>query len=692
MFNLLSSALQSAVETLLVEEHAEILIQGGGKEETGSQTEPGPCMETVLENRMFGKLAQRARDDWPSGFKCHVLKFFIELLDIGIPASLLPHKAIFGPLMETIQVCGETNASPYEKEELEFLKAMSLKLKRFSDLAPCFLIPLNADSENPQEESKVVDPENAYFPIVRSFLCLMLSADYWISLEASHALLEFASCLDDWLCPALVAPVHVTFPEQRKCCTSLPEFLIERMVESFVELPKNLDPDKLEESNWRLRVEPEDEDWLQDLKHLGVKAKNVWETVDTTVTKVVDDALGAAGQSANRIAKEAFDFLSRGFQQLQFELDLKEAPDDEDVPVSDEPMESPSHVLEPTSRKVLSYLSRLDLADVFAASTPSLAAKQIGSCFGVTFLRDAIERRLFDPDPAVALLATSHLTKVVQQVSSGVLLKEISDWLLGANRLPEIRGKPCHLLKALLLERCRQSEDIALALETLRLFEVLLQKPCEDIIFNLVLANLVDRRYVNVDKLMNQCSSWSDEEEEREKKRAENGAFSPNSTPRSRTLAPTKIQRIVNEFLDMVPDCLRSSGEDDAGPAGATYEQYLADAHRQTRNALSQCRSFAWPREATSNAEDSKTTVREHDENSSSDSRPESDRSLSGAACDKSPFYEGSFLEMILDRFDNILDQIQIVGSEAPLKVAVNTVWATWDESLLWSRVRLTSM
>jgi hypothetical protein len=58
------------------------------------------------------------------------------------------------------------------------------------------------------------------------------------------------------------------------------------------------------------------EDWLDDLRHLQDKAKEVWETVDGTVSRVVDGAIDAAGQSAGKL----FDMLNRGIQQLQFEL------------------------------------------------------------------------------------------------------------------------------------------------------------------------------------------------------------------------------------------------------------------------------------------------------------------------------------------------------------------------------------
>ncbi len=49
---------------------------------------------------------------------------------------------------------------------------------------------------------------------------------------------------------------------------------------------------------------------------------------------------------------------------------------------------------------------------------------------------------------------------------------ELSSWLLGSSRAPETRGGEVHPLKQVLLARCAQNTDVALALETMRLFEV----------------------------------------------------------------------------------------------------------------------------------------------------------------------------------------------------------------------------
>lgn len=85
----------------------------------------------------------------------------------------------------------------------------------------------------------------------------------------------------------------------------------------------------------------------------------------------------------------------------------------------------------------------------------------------------------------------------------------------------------------------------------------------------------------------------------------------------SRTMAPTNIARIVNAWLYLIPEDLRS-GSDSAKDSG--YEQYVRNAECQVAAAFSACEGFRWPREAT---------FPERSDASSSDSRPEAEAASS---------------------------------------------------------------
>lgn len=101
----------------------------------------------------------------------------------------------------------------------------------------------------------------------------------------------------------------------------------------------------------------------------------------------------------------------------------------------------------------------------------------------------------------------------------------------------------------------------------------------------------------------------------------------------SRTFAPAQIHRILNCFLLLLPEEIKSCEESDSG-----YDAYIADAHRQYQEVLAVSESWDWPSEPLSD---------EHqgpEEDQSSDSQPEAEGG----------FQEGPFLAMLLDRIENM--------------------------------------
>ena len=178
------------------------------------------------------------------------------------------------------------------------------------------------------------------------------------------------------------------------------------------------------------------------------------------------------------------------------------------------------------------------------------------------------------------------ITQCWVHVKSETLADEFSHWLFGYNREPELNGVITHPLKHSLLRLCLQ-EGQSLKLEALSLFDVILERPCDPILQSLVLGSLCHRGYYNASLAESSINSWSDEEDERE--RSKNSASLEHLTPTrrqrqsspmtalSRTLAPSNIARVINAWLYMVPDDLRTS--DAAKDAG--YEQYVKNAQVQ---------------------------------------------------------------------------------------------------------------
>ena len=243
---------------------------------------------------------------------------------------------------------------------------------------------------------------------------------------------------------------------------------------------------------------------------------------------------------------------------------------------------------------------------------------------------------------------------------------------------PELPGIAVTPVKGRLLELC-QEEDPRVAIEAWRFFDTLLDRPCQPILQGLILRNLETRAYFqNYFEESSHMTSWSDEEDEREKLRgARKDSVSSSSgteitpskqpltqiqstkrtvhatghgatltIPRipSRTLAPSNINKIIKAWLQLVPDELMSNEEDSPGKILAnaisfSYEQYVANAETQVGNALEICQGFEWPLEAT---------WLQDRETASYDSKPEVD-------FDHKTFYEGDFMSTILDGIENMI-------------------------------------
>ena len=171
-------------------------------------------------------------------------------------------------------------------------------------------------------------------------------------------------------------------------------------------------------------------------------------------------------------------------------------------------------------------------------------------------------------------------------------------------------------------------------------------------------------------------TSWSDEEDEREKLRGnrhdsmsssglDGGTPSKqHSTKRtihasghgvtltipqipSRTLAPSNINKIIKAWLQLVPEELKANEEGSPGTVlvhaiSSGYEQYVANAETQITNAFETCQGFEWPLEATWLNQDRETA--------SSDSKPEVD-------LDQKKFYEGDFMSTILDAVESMIER-----------------------------------
>ncbi|XP_060839803.1 FHF complex subunit HOOK interacting protein 2A-like isoform X1 [Rhopalosiphum padi] len=96
-------------------------------------------------------------------------------------------------------------------------------------------------------------------------------------------------------------------------------------------------------------------------------------------------------------------------------------------------------------------------------------------------------------------------------------------------------------------------------------------------------------RFINNRNYYEGCTSgtWSDEEDEREKKILSN----ENNINTSRTLAPSSIDRIINRLLALIPQNLQSDQLH-------TFKDHITDVKNMYEDIFDKCTKFEWPTEA----------------------------------------------------------------------------------------------
>ncbi|CAN7998600.1 unnamed protein product [Ixodes hexagonus] len=473
----------------------------------------GPCFEQLLQRRMLDQMSALARADAPPGIKRCVLRFVGRLLTRSGQA-LLAHMAVSTAVHKLIGLCGELQAAPTERDEVQFLNVVCQKIRSDPSLLNCFLPCDGGDDRGPSS-------------LLQALLSLLESADSDVSTLAAECLV---------LCMANMADDAARYVVGRSdVCASV----VRHLVRLYASVPRSLRAADIED------------------------AVTFWSS-------------GAASAGDSSEAQP---------------------------------------VLAPGKRRLLCFFKWLGFLDTLVELSHAMIGDRLGQTFAEDFLRGALRKDFSSADTEEAFLfVVSLVTTCLRNVTSGPLVSAFGCFLLGDAERPS--------LKDALIERCRHPEaSPQLLLATLQVFEELLQRPSRDVLDSLVLGHLVGRGYHGaIDDETNDPSDDSDGPRD-------DLDVSPGSSPVSRTFAPARIHRILNCFLLLLPDEIKSC--EDPG-----YDAYIADAHRQYQEALAVSEAWEWPneplREEHAGAEDDQ----------SSDSQPEADHR---------GFQEGPFLALVLD-------------------------------------------
>ncbi|XP_030425084.1 protein FAM160B1 [Gopherus evgoodei] len=587
-----------------LEQMLDILVQEEHERESG---ETGPCMEYLLHHKILETLYTLGKADCPPGMKQQVLAFYTKLLG-RIRQPLLPHINVYKPVQKLIRLCGEVLTAPTENEEIQFLCIVCAKLKQDPYLVNFFL----------ENKLKVLASKGSASVITEDMLkgqdSLMTDTGQSIQPEeiSNAAGAEHIEKEDDL--STSLDELNVTSSPEASAIRLNQDY---NLVNSLLNLTKSPDG----------RVAVKACEGLMLLVSLPEPAAAKCLTQSTCLCELLTDRLttlyNALPLSVDPLDIESVEAVNWGLDSYSHKEDASAFPG---------------------KRALISFLSWFDYCDQLIKEAQKTTAVAMARSVRERFFVGVMEPQLMQTSEIGILTSTALLHRIVRQVTSDVLLQEMVDFILGGHREPEtLTDINRHPLRHRLIEHCDHISD-EISIMTLRMFEHLLQKPNEHILYNLVLRNLEERNYTEYkppcqedkDVVENgQIAGAVDLEEDplfadlspdNTLSNQEWLSVSPPISPEHpKNDGKSEVHKIVNSFLCLVPEEAKSSYHVE----GTGYDTYLRDAHRQFRDYCAICLRWEWPG---------------------------SPKSLEKCNLEAS-FFEGHFLKILFDRMGRILDQ-----------------------------------
>ncbi|XP_045778838.1 FHF complex subunit HOOK interacting protein 2A-like isoform X2 [Maniola jurtina] len=519
----------------------------------------GPCLEAVVRRRvaLLDALAALARADRPAGARSAALALAAALLRRTKQPCL--HSAhVYRPLQRMLVQCNESPASPTEKEEVELLLTLCGLVRKEPGLANLFTTPY---ADERAGLSSVPEDIQRLFPVRGKARAPKRNPLFDVEPPRARVALVRLGRDDEDEDEAGSGRSHKTVYDDND------KFLLIDLLLTYLNSADNQVVLRACEGIMIVCSLPED-----DIANLV--------TSSPACERVVEQLL-------------------RKYRAVPPDLD----PGDVDqlnitwAYVSPEFCEQ-SAARFPGRRQLTAFFSWLDYCDTLMKECHPIIAAHLARVFRSHFLEAAAEALggaerggAERGSPRAALLATALLAKCLRVVDSPDLINEFSNWLVGEGHLAE-----WPLLLAL-IDNCL-TDDHDLTLETLRFFEVIIEKGTEHSMDRLVLSRVCARAH---------CAPP-----------AASPAPLQDERDRLNDLSFAR-ERERNSFLLLLPRAVLSE------PGGADCAHYVHDAQRHYQLWLDITSSYSW--RVGSNGGD---TVPDNTASSthSYDSRPEADMHL----------------------------------------------------------------
>ncbi|EMP39030.1 hypothetical protein UY3_03749 [Chelonia mydas] len=480
-----------------LEQMLDILVQEENERESG---ETGPCMEYLLHHKILETLYTLGKADCPPGMKQQVLSFYTKLLG-RIRQPLLPHINVYKPVQKLIRLCGEVLTAPTENEEIQFLCIVCAKLKQDPYLVNFFLECRHDKStteRSPVDSSTPPEREAQAESMGECQLSTHCSED------TANKLKALAS---------------------KGSASVITEDMLKGQDSLMTDVGQSIQPEEISNAAGAEQIEKED-DLSTSLDELNVTSSPEASAVRLNQDyNLVNSLLNLTKSPDGRVAVKACEglmllvslpepaaakcltqstclceLLTDRLTTLYKALPLSVDPlDIESVEAINWGLDSYSHKEDasafPGKRALISFLSWFDYCDQLIKEAQKTTAVAMARSVRERFFVGVMEPQLMQTSEIGILTSTALLHRIVRQVTSDVLLQEMVGFILGGHREPEtLTDINRHPLRHRLIEHCDHISD-EISIMTLRMFEHLLQKPNEHILYNLVLRNLEERNY-----------------------------------------------------------------------------------------------------------------------------------------------------------------------------------------------------
>lgn len=677
---------KAPIQTTSIPRHLDRLLEILLEEEK-EDDEPGPCLEYLLQHKLLDLLATLASAETPPGMRTVCLSFLRKLLGRS-KYPLLHHTSIYGPVQRLITLCTGSTPSPMETEEVQFLLTLCFLVCKYPHVTNIIndapnvqrqSISARRNSERMEIEKVTYIParkRNSFNPL---FEPLDTQAVTLINPNLFHSENDRRRYVGSCRSVNKSAAGNGTSSQSNESVSSTEQENVSESSSPATPKPisepiSRLTSRSSESQDCEASQKSEDtalmneiDAHLQHLRDFRLDAEYGYEdggyldndqdlldskTPQKSKCLLLDALLSYINTADNTVRIRACEGImvlasldDTSFAQMIANSDLITAIPSRlenlfnAIPAHVDPneidgvdvtwgLDSPVWTKERKfsgCRQVAAFFMWFDYCNQLIREAYPDVADALAKSIKVNFFEKIVTPALAEHH---VVLITALLTKCLKELTCAALCTEISYWLVGQDRGPEIPNVWTSPVLHRLIDNCFTDSD-DLTLETLKLFEEMIEKRNEHILHCLVLVYLSMRGYYDNTAADSAIASWSDEEDEREREKKGSLDLSYEQS-HSRTLAPSNIHRIVNCFLSLIPRYLQTDTDVN------NYERYMADLERQYSTVLSDCSLMAWPLEAV--------TV---DDSASSDSRPEADH------CSVR-FYMGPFVAMLFEKVANI--------------------------------------